>query len=177
MLIDANSSVDLVGFSGTTALMTASLMGYDAVARVLLEAGASIDIKDRHGRTALTFAIESGYSGPKVNLLLVYYMLRQSPAYCPRSSCSHLLHTGRLSANVQSVGHIHSIPPELPLHEVLNHVQWSARSVSRAFKMELEAGREELRIKWFAVDDPAELQLMVSRLPQLTSVDGFGCPG
>ena len=76
------------------------------------------------------------------------------------------------------VSHGLSLPPELPVQEVLRHVQWSARAVSRTFQEGLEAGREKLRFKWLAARDarPAQLQAMLSRLPQLSSIDGSGCP-
>ena len=64
------------------------------------------------------------------------------------------------------------------MQEVLRHVQWSARAVLRAFQEGLEACRENLRFKWFVAGgaDPAQLRAMLTRLPQLSSINGCGCP-
>ena len=68
----------------------------------------------------------------------------------------------------------------LPLCEVLRYacMPWTTRAVSRRFCTELEAGREALRINWLGVGDtdPHHLRAMLSRLPQLKSLDGRKCP-
>ena len=81
---------------------------------------------------------------------------------------------------------------QLPLSEVLRSagVPWSARAVSRRFCTELEAGRKSLHIRWThdglepsggnlsgaSSAEPHRLHAMLSRLPQLMSLDACGCP-
>ena len=134
------------------------------------------------GTNALGFAAMAGH-GTVVSFLLDTYLFHQSSALqesqaCPRASGSHHVLPHHVSVSVQAVGRGLSPPPELPVQEVLRHVQWSARAVSRTFQEGLEVGREKLRFKWLAARDvdPAQLQAMLSRLPQLISVDGSGCP-
>ena len=66
----------------------------------------------------------------------------------------------------------------LPLCEVLHcaGVRWSGRAVSRRFRNELEASRDKLRIRWGQVESEYKLQKMLSRLTNLRSLDGSGCP-
>ena len=127
--------------------------------------------------------------GSVVSVLLASYIYHpslgmQESEACPteaRAYDSHGVLPGPLSPGVQAVARGLSLPLELLVQEVLRHVQWSARTVSRTFQEELEAGREKLQFKWFAARDadPVQFQAMLSHLPQLGSVDGYdgsGCP-
>ncbi len=49
---------------GNTALMTASLKGYEQAVRLLIEAGANVNIRDNNGRSALMQAVD--HASPEV---------------------------------------------------------------------------------------------------------------
>ena len=81
------------------------------------------------------------------------------------------------------------LAPNLPLLEVLrHHVRWSVRATCRLFCSELEAGREELRIRWPAVAAAREaagdgadgvtlrLSVLLARRPRLVTLLASGCP-
>ena len=71
------------------------------------------------------------------------------------------------------------MPEALPLQEVLQHVQWSARATCRAFQRDLEAGRRKLKLNLppthRGTSTTSRLNALLSRLLHLTAVECVGC--
>ena len=164
LLLEAKASVDLQDGYGGTALMFAAHDAHLTVVRMLLGAGASLDVKDNDGDIALVNASISG-QGSVVSLLLAYQMWHQNEVRPCFKAClnapdhHHAPPSDSLSFGDQAGGRGLILPLELPVVEVLRHVQWSARAVSHTFQQELEASRTQLRCRWSTARDASPAQL------------------
>jgi len=56
------AEIDTLNVSGTTPLMFASLVGNEAVVRLLLARGAKVTTRNKNGNTALSLATQNGHA-------------------------------------------------------------------------------------------------------------------